>query len=310
MQTKWKDTTYEMATEYAEKLLEKLKEDEAFIAICARAEARGLEVDCTYQHTYVSEGEIVRSPVASFEGRVPRGYALTLWVDIVTGGRVARCANKDNPIQFSVSVTAAKHMDMLFSQRVIFLEYEELIHNEPFFEMLEEYLDLAEEHGTSMTLFIRDEFAPEVPEGELGFVRRGDIESGSFVEFSKGEFQEMRGEDSLYILEEAAMPYHLMIYTLTEKILGDYPMTLTMEETAAFLEMLDNLPYEAKRCDSFAELLVDGVGLTSMTPTPRMAQYLEGLTYLRYKSFLADLETLADFVRTLLDEEKPLTLIP
>ena len=87
-------------------------------------------------------------------------------------------------------------------------------------------------------------------------------------------------------------------------------MTLTIEESTALLEMLDQLPYEARRCDNFAELLVDGVGLTDLTPTPRMAQYLEGLTYLRYKDFLQDVETLADFIRALVNAEKPLTIIP
>ena len=310
MQRKWKETTYEVATAYAEGLLEKLKADEAFIAICDRAEKLGLEVDCTYQHTYVAEGELVRSPVETFEGRVPRGYALALWVDFITGGRVACCAKEDNPIQLSLSVTAAKYMDLLFSKRVIFLDYEDLIHNEPLFEMLEEYLDLAEEHGTSLSLFMRDGLAPTLPQGDKGILHRGDIVDGSFVEFSKGEFQEMRGEDSLYIPEEAAMPYLLMVHTASGKMLGDHPLTLTMEETEALAEMLENLPHEAKRCDSFAELLVDGIGLSSMTPTPRTAQYLEGLTYLRYKAFMGDLEELSTFVRALVEEGQPLTIIP
>ena len=306
MQTKFRQTTYELCEEKAKELIATLRADERFVAIQERAAALGLEVDTTYQHTYASTGDFARSPVADDTGRVPQGYALSIWIDFVTGGRIARCANEENPIQLSLSVTAAKYMDMLFTRRVIFLDYEEMIQNEPLFEMLEEYLDMAEEHGTSVTLFVRDEYAPEVPEGELGLLTRDEATNGHYVTFTCDE----DADKALCVQADAYMPYALMVYTTTGKILGDSPMTLTIEESTALLEMLDQLPYEARRCDNFAELLVDGVGLTDLTPTPRMAQYLEGLTYLRYKDFLQDVETLADFVRALVNAEKPLTIIP
>ena len=310
MQTKFRQTTYELCEEKAEKLLDALCADERFVAVKTRAEALGLEVDVTYQHTYASTGDFSRAPVANHVGRVPHGYALAIWVDLVKDGCVARCAKEDNPIQLSLSVTAAKYMDLLFTKRVIFLDYEEMIKNEPLFEMLEEFLDMAEEHGTEKSLFVRDQLAPEVPEGEKGFLHHDDLEDDAYIEFAQGEYKSGRGEDSLYMAKDASMPYLLMIYTTANKILGDCPITLTLEETAALSEMLDNLPYEAKRCDNFAELLVDGVGLTDLTPTPRMTQYLEGLTYLRYKDFLQDVDALADFVRSLVSEEQPLTIIP
>ena len=308
MQIKWKQTTYEVAREKAEELLAKLREDERFTAVCERAATLGLEVDVTYQHTYINEGDIVRAPVQKYEGRVPRGYALALWVDLVKDGHVVCCGSFDNPVQFSSSVMCGKYVDLLFSQKVTFLEYENLFQNDPLFEMLEEYLDMAEEHGTTPSLFLRDELAPTLSEGDVGFVCRAEIEEGSYTALAgDSEYYEA---DALYIQSGAFFPYNLMLYSATGKVLGDTTLTLTQEETEALLELLDNLPHEMRQCENFADLLVDGLGFSAMIPTPRMAQYLDEMTYLRYRAFLENLESLTEYIRGLLEDEKTLILIP
>ncbi len=301
-----RDTTYADAESHGSHLISTLPENEGYAQMLSRAKDLGVEVDCCIRHTY--QDDVLSYPHKACEGRLPTGYAMELWFDIVKDGRILSAAS--DGMQMSTSATAVYHRSGLFSQKACLLELEEVLAASPVVETLEEFLDRVEEGDAIPSPFLRDGFYSPEPRAEAEMLVGIDqVGEGTYVELAEGRVTAEGGESSVYFSAEAFLPFALLFSALPEGGLtvGEN-VTLTAEQMLSMAELLEELPHSVKRCRDFADLLVD-MGVGAIAPPPTAEACLNYMVYRTPRVFLGNAAQLSQHLRTLLSGEQVLTIL-
>ena len=306
--------TYEEILTHARSLLERLTEEEEYRAVEARARAMGLSLTATYRHTHTPDFAARFIPDADAEGKLPAGYAMELWIDLNRGDHIVAYLDDDgNEIQCSYALTAAISVSYLLFSRVELLSYEDILAENPLFDVLTDDLDAIEDLGDLDSPFLRDHLTPVSPRGEVCLLTdKSQVGEGSYVEIRIGEYDGTFGhDDSLYFAEDAFLPYRMLLLALfgAERLTAGEYLTLTGEETQELIEALDSMPSALSGAITYPDALLDTYCLEAFTPPPRLETCLNRLTFSRSKEFLTDVAALSERLSGRPSPDTPITFI-
>ncbi len=304
-------TTYEDALEHAKTLLDALGECEDYIAVCERARSLGTEITISVRHTYTEEYVSLYRADGETSGMLPAGYAMELWFDLTSGGRVLITGGEDVR-QCSYSVPIIEYTSYLLFSGFHFRSLDYVLEHNPITAMLEELLDGIEEEGSAPSPFVVDSGMNVMTVAECGLLSRKDISEGAYTEIALGAYTgAIGGEDSLYFAEAAFLPYRMILHA----VMGQYTpfsgdsLTLDSDEIEELLNVLEEIEEEAGHMVSFADLYSNLLSDCPLAAPPHVEQMLDELTACRRGDFLADIEKIGDFLRNALNEETSVTVI-
>ncbi len=301
-------TTYADAAAHAEDVLACLVETEEYDAVTARAETLGVTITTSLRHTYTEEFVASYKADPTAEGNLPAGYAMELWFDVVKDGRVL-LTGEDQLVQCSYGAPVIDYTGVLFFCGFRFHALDYVLERNPICAMLEEFLDQIEETGYKPSPFtIRA--TGEIPDA-VGVLTRSEVASGTYVEFSVGDYDGTVGaETSLYLPAEESMPYRLFLHGVTGEKCGFEGESLTLDEEVCdeLVDLLEDMPSTLRAAASFTDIFM-AVCESPLAPPPHTEQVLDALTVCRPEAFLADCEKIAAFLRDALENEQVVTVI-
>jgi len=320
MKRNFRKTTYEDAVAHAEELIATMRADSAFAELEEQAAGMGITFAFSLRHTQVDEMMGAYNPFREPTGRIPSGYALEIWVDLVRDGWVL-CAADDaeEPTQYSLSLQVVSHPGGLISAMVpvLFHEYDAVLEDNQPFAILGEYLDACAEHGFAASPFREDALCPTEPVGDgVCHFSTADLAEGNYTELSPHPYAgSFGGADSLFLSEHAFLPYRLLLIGLIGLPACRGEATeLSQEDAARFCDLLtDDLP-DAVAAECNVSDVLSACSVTAFAPPPNAERLLNTVMFRSKRDyseedFLAETGKMAAWIKKHLAAGDPLTVI-
>ena len=307
----YRKTSYEDVVAHGMQLIREISEVETFYTeVLQRAEELGVAVEFSLRHTTTEEYRGGYMPPKVLSGRVPRGYALEIWIDLCQDGCVlASCEEEASRIQYSINVAAVTYAPGLVFDKVDFLSVEDVLRE---CVILEEFLDGIQEKGATKTPFSTNDRMPDAPMGALLPVLGVEgLEAGSYVELQGAEYDGAFGkDDSLFVGEHAFLPYKLLLLglvPLTDLVEGDH-ITLRGDVAEAFLARCEELKLAIAETNSYTDALYD-CGVAAYAPPPNAERLLNALCVFDEGEFEEGNEVITRWMDSHLGMGHPITII-
>ena len=305
-----KKTTREDIRRYAEELLAAMRADESYEELSEGLTETGLELDISLRYTYTDNKK--NAFVDSDGEDVPYGVEVQLIFDMVRGEYIQCSADPERKgLQFRVTVPFVRTPDTMFLSRLTFYSFEEVAEQNRLFEMLEEYLDDAEEYGTIDSPFRRNGLCRSTTDAPLTlFSSAKELPAGSYVEMSPFPYDgTVGGEKSVFLSEDAFLPYRLLLLSLcTQEELAAPALTLSGERAETFCSLLSELPELTRGEKTFVDILTS-VGLAYLEPSPNTEKLLNFVTLSRRAAFLSVTDAVCAYLDACRTETGEYTLI-
>ncbi|MFA5562025.1 MAG: hypothetical protein WDA00_05225 [Eubacteriales bacterium] len=308
MVVRYRKTSRAQIRAHGNELIEMLRADSAFEETEARAQEMGLQLALSLKDTYTDiKKEVYVRP--RDEQDLPYGYALELCVDLVRDGFIQKTRDAaGQPLQLSLSGTAVSTPDTLLVRQLEFFSYEQLRARNPLPAMLEELLDMAEENGTTPSVFAD---RPAEPARLLTLQTDPSVfEDVPAVELLPGTFTgKFGGDSSVFLAQDAFFPYLLLLEADQPGLYTPHGVaTLDRAAWEALSEQLGELLRALPRAGTFSVLLLS-LGIFSFLLPDHAEKLLNQVTLDRPDDFAGTTDALLAWGNEVFAEADCLTLL-